>query len=177
MSIPPVLAVPTGRAVGQLKRIGSGGLLALLAAAVIMLVSVLGALLPDPTLPLTWYVPVLDSAMGVTLALLLFLSSSHLVIPRHRHLPRFLPPAAHHQWSLHRTQHLASGRAISRPRFCRRLVPASSRPRTPHRDECDRRIDLREYRDHGLHVHAGSIRRLLVRRAWLDAPTLRRPAG
>src|SRR5437764_22128 len=86
MSIPPVLAVPSGRAVGHLKRIGARGLLALLAAAVIMLVSVLGALLPDATLPLTWYVPVLDSAMLVTLAVVLFLSSSDVIIRRHGRL-------------------------------------------------------------------------------------------
>jgi len=86
MSIPPVLAVPSGRAVGRLKRIGSRGLLALLAAAVIMLVFVLGTLLPDATLPLTWYVPVLDSAMVVTLAVVLFLSSSDVIIRRHGRL-------------------------------------------------------------------------------------------
>src|SRR5205807_9982732 len=88
MSIPPVLAVPGGRAVGRLKRIGARGLLALLSAAVIMLVSVLGALSPDATLPLTWYVPVLDSAMVVTLAVVLFLSSTDVIIRRHgRSLP------------------------------------------------------------------------------------------
>ncbi len=86
MSIPPVLAVPSGRAVGRLKRIGSRGLLALLAAAVIMVVFVLGTLLPDATLPLTWYVPVLDSAMVVTLAVVLFLSSSDVIIRRHGRL-------------------------------------------------------------------------------------------
>src|SRR5256885_1313112 len=88
MSIPPVLAVPSGRAVRRLKRIGGRGLLTLLAAAVIMLVSVLGALLPDATLPLTWYVPVLDSATVVTLVVVLFLSSSDVIIRRHgRSLP------------------------------------------------------------------------------------------
>src|SRR6266550_2974338 len=88
MSIPLVLTVPSGRAVGRLNRIGARGLLALLAAAVIMLVSVLGVLLPDATLPLTWYVPVLDSAMLVTLAVVLFLSSSDVIIRRHgRSLP------------------------------------------------------------------------------------------
>src|SRR5256885_12331004 len=90
MSIPPVLAMPSGRAVGHLKRVGGRGLLALLAAAVIMLVSVPGAPLPDATLPLTWYVPVPDSAMLVTLAVLLFLSSSDVIIRRHCPL---LPPA------------------------------------------------------------------------------------
>ena len=88
MSIPPVLALPSGRAVGRLKRIGGRGLLSLLAAAVIMLVSLLGALLPDATLPLTWYVPVLDSATVVTLVVVLFLSSSDVIIRRHgRSLP------------------------------------------------------------------------------------------
>jgi diguanylate cyclase (GGDEF)-like protein/PAS domain S-box-containing protein len=88
MSIPPVLAVPTGRAVGRLKRVGSRGLRALLAAAVLMLVSLLGALVPDGTLPLTWYVPVADSAMVVTLAVVLLLSSTDVLIRRHgRSLP------------------------------------------------------------------------------------------
>src|SRR6202011_1302007 len=88
VSIPPVLAVPGGRAVGHLKRISARGLLALLTAAVIMLVSVLGALLPDATVPLTWYVPVLDSAMVVMLAVVLVLSSTDVVIRRHgRSLP------------------------------------------------------------------------------------------
>src|SRR5205814_6209543 len=88
MSIPPVLAGPSGRAVGHLKRIGARALLALLTAAALMLVSVLGALLPDATLPLTWYVPVLDSAMVVTLAVVLALSSADVVLRRHgRSLP------------------------------------------------------------------------------------------
>src|SRR3982074_2526888 len=88
MAIPTVLAVPGGRAIGRLQRIGARGLLALLAIAVIMLISVLGALFPDATLPLTWYVPVLDSAMVVTLAVVLFLSSTDVVIRRHgRSLP------------------------------------------------------------------------------------------
>src|SRR3984893_9209620 len=88
MSIPPVFAVPGGRAVGRLKRVGARGLLALLTAVVVMLVSVLGALLPDATVPLTWYVPVLDSAMIVMLAVVLFLSSTDVVIRRHgRSLP------------------------------------------------------------------------------------------
>src|SRR2546426_3295955 len=82
MSIPPVLAASGGRAIGRLKRIGRRGLLALLTAALLMLVSVLGALLPDSTLTLTWYVPVLDSAMVVMLAVVLFLSSTDVVIRR-----------------------------------------------------------------------------------------------
>jgi diguanylate cyclase (GGDEF)-like protein/PAS domain S-box-containing protein len=88
MSIPPVLAVPGGRAVGHLKSIRARGLLALLAAAVLMLVLVVGAHLPDETLPLTWYVPVLDSVMVVVLAVVLMLSSTDLVIRREgRSLP------------------------------------------------------------------------------------------
>jgi len=88
MSIPPVLTVPGGRAVGRLKRVGARGVLAFLTAAVILLVSVLGALLPDATLPLTWYVPVLDSARLVMLGVVLFLSSTDVVIRRHgRSLP------------------------------------------------------------------------------------------
>ena len=88
MSIPPVLAVPGGHAVGRLKRIGGRGLIALLSAAVIMLLSVLGALLPDATLPITWYLPVLDSAMVVTLGVVLLLSSTDVLIRRHgRSLP------------------------------------------------------------------------------------------
>jgi diguanylate cyclase (GGDEF)-like protein/PAS domain S-box-containing protein len=88
MSIPTTLAAPGGRAIRRLRRIGGRGLLALLTAAVLMLVSVLGALLPDGTLPLTWYVPVLDSARVVMLAVVLFLSSTDVVIRRHgRSLP------------------------------------------------------------------------------------------
>jgi diguanylate cyclase (GGDEF)-like protein/PAS domain S-box-containing protein len=74
---------------GRLRTIGARGVLALLTAAALMLVSVLGALLPDATLPLTWYVPVLDSAMVVTLAVVLALSSADVVLRRHsRSLPR-----------------------------------------------------------------------------------------
>src|SRR2546426_10868994 len=83
MSIPPVLAASGGRAIGRLKRIGRRGLLALLTAALLMLVSVLGALLPDTTLTLTWYVPVLDSAMVVMLAVVLFLPLTEVVFRRH----------------------------------------------------------------------------------------------
>ena len=88
MSIPPLLAASGGRAIGRLKRIGRRGLLALLTAALLMLVSVLAALLPDSTLSLTWYVPALDSAMVVMLAVVLFLSSTDVVIRREgRSLP------------------------------------------------------------------------------------------
>jgi diguanylate cyclase (GGDEF)-like protein/PAS domain S-box-containing protein len=88
MSIPPVLVRPSGRAIGGLKRIGTHWVLALLAAAVLVLVSVVGALLPDTSLPLTWYVPVLDSAMVVMLAVVLFLSSTDVVLRREgRSLP------------------------------------------------------------------------------------------
>jgi PAS domain S-box-containing protein len=89
--MPTVLVGPAGQALGRLRRIGARGLLALLTAAALMLVSVLGALLPDATLPLTWYVPVLDSAMVVTLAVVLALSSADVVLRRHgRSLPLVL---------------------------------------------------------------------------------------
>src|SRR5712692_3135227 len=88
MAIPPVLAVSSDRALGRLKKIGRRGLLALLTTTLLMLGSVLGALLPDSTLPLTWYVPVLDSAAVVMLAVVLFLSSTDVVIRREgRSLP------------------------------------------------------------------------------------------
>jgi diguanylate cyclase (GGDEF)-like protein/PAS domain S-box-containing protein len=88
MSILPLLAVPSNRAIGRLKRVGTRGLLALLTAALLMLASVVGALLPDGTLALAWYVPALDSAMVVTLAVVLLLSSTDVVIRRHgRSLP------------------------------------------------------------------------------------------
>src|SRR3984893_7151385 len=88
MFVPHVLAVATGRAIGRLKSLGARGLLALLTAPVLMLVTVLGARRADATLPLTWYVPVLDSAMVVTLAVVLFLSSTDVILRRHgRSLP------------------------------------------------------------------------------------------
>jgi len=88
VAIPPVLAVSSGRALARVKKLGRRGLLALLTAILLMLVSVLGALLPDSTLPLTWYVPVLDSAAVVMLAVVLFLSSTDVVIRREgRSLP------------------------------------------------------------------------------------------
>ena len=88
MSVPPALVGPSVRALGRLKRIGTHWVLALLAAAVLVLVSVVGALLPDSSLPLTWYVPVLDSAMVIMLAVVLFLSSTDVVIRREgRSLP------------------------------------------------------------------------------------------
>jgi len=88
VAIPPVLAVSSGRALARVKKLGRRGLLALLTATLLMLVSVLGALLPDSTLALTWYVPVLDSAAVVMLAVVLFLSSTDVVIRREgRSLP------------------------------------------------------------------------------------------
>ena len=88
MSVPPALVGPSVRVFARLKRIGTHWVLALLAAAVLVLVSVIGALLPDTSLPLTWYVPVLDSAMVVMLAVVLFLSSTDVVIRREgRSLP------------------------------------------------------------------------------------------
>ena len=86
MSVPPVLAAPGDRVMARLRRIDSRGLLVLLSMTVLLLVSVLGALLPDRTLPLTWYVPALDMAMVVTLAVVLMLSSTDAIIRRHGRL-------------------------------------------------------------------------------------------
>jgi len=86
MSVPPVLAAPGGRVMARLRTIGRRGLLALLSVTVLLLVAVLGALFPDRTLPLTWYVPALDMAMVVTLAVVLMLSSTDSIIRRHGRL-------------------------------------------------------------------------------------------
>ena len=60
--------------------------LALLSVTVLLLISVLGALLPDRTLSLPWYVPALDMAMVVTLSVVLLLSSTDAIIRRHGRL-------------------------------------------------------------------------------------------
>ncbi|HEV3096011.1 MAG TPA: EAL domain-containing protein [Candidatus Dormibacteraeota bacterium] len=83
MVVPPVLDAPGG--VRQ-RLIGSRGALILLGAAILMAVSVLLALVPKGTLPLTWYVPVLDMTMVVTLAVVLFLSALDVIIRRHDRL-------------------------------------------------------------------------------------------
>ena len=90
MSVPPVLAAPGDRVMTRLRTIGSRGLLALLSVTVMLLVSVLGTLLPDRTLPLTWYVPALDMTMVVTLAVVFLLASTDAMIRRHG---RLLPVA------------------------------------------------------------------------------------
>jgi diguanylate cyclase (GGDEF)-like protein/PAS domain S-box-containing protein len=102
MPFPPELAAAV-HAIVRLRRMGARGLLALLAAAGLMLVSVLGALLPDATLPLTWYVPVLDSAVVVMLAMVLLLSSTDVVLRRHsRSLPLvFVSVVMGMLWSQH----------------------------------------------------------------------------
>ena len=88
MTFRNVVARPGARALGRFRRIGARGLLALLTAATLMLITILGALLPDGTLALTWYVPVLDSAMVVTLLVVLALSSADVVLRRNsRSLP------------------------------------------------------------------------------------------
>jgi len=88
VAFPNVLAGPGARALNRFRRIGARGLLALLTAAALMLITVLGALLPDGTFALTWYVPVLDSAIVVTLGVVLALSSADVVLRRHsRSLP------------------------------------------------------------------------------------------
>ena len=90
MSVPPVLAAPGDRVMTRLRTIGSRGLLALLSVTVMLLVSVLGTLLPDRTLPLTWYVPALDMTVVVTLAVVFLLASTDAMIRRHG---RLLPVA------------------------------------------------------------------------------------
>src|SRR5205814_10266582 len=88
MSVPPVLAAPGDWVMARLRRIAGRGLLVLLSMTVLLLVSVLGALLPDRTLPLPWYVPALAMAMVVTLAVVLVLSSTDPLTRRHgRPLP------------------------------------------------------------------------------------------
>src|SRR5438874_7505058 len=90
MSVPPVLAAPGDRVMTRLRTIGSRGLLALLSVTVMLLVSVPGTLLPDRTLPLTWYVPALDMTVVVTLAVVFLLASTDARIRRHG---RLLPVA------------------------------------------------------------------------------------
>jgi diguanylate cyclase (GGDEF)-like protein/PAS domain S-box-containing protein len=83
MSIPPMLAAPSGRALAGVRAAGRRGGFALLATAALLLVSILGALLPSGTLVLIWYVPVLDSAVAVTLAVVFFVASTDVIIRRH----------------------------------------------------------------------------------------------
>src|SRR2546423_5339616 len=86
MSIPPLLAVPARRVAGRLERIRGRGLAALLTAAVLGLVLFVGAILPEGSLPLTWYAPALDSATAVILLVVLTLSSIDVVLRRHSRL-------------------------------------------------------------------------------------------
>src|SRR5207244_12970307 len=85
MVVPPV-ARTSGEVRPQLLPIGSRGALILLGAALLAGVSVLAALIPRGTLPLTWYVPVLDVALVVTHAVVLFLCALHVTIRRHDRL-------------------------------------------------------------------------------------------
>ncbi|HEX3629066.1 MAG TPA: EAL domain-containing protein [Candidatus Dormibacteraeota bacterium] len=66
-------------------------LLGLLGAATLSIVSVIGAVLPGSSPPLTWYVPVVDSALLVMLVTVLVLASTDVVLRRHG---RLLPVAA-----------------------------------------------------------------------------------
>src|SRR2546423_3007637 len=86
MSIPPLLAVPARRVAGRLERIRGRGLAALLTAAVLGLVLFVGAILPEGSLPLTWYAPALDSATVLILLVVLTLSSIDVVLRRHSRL-------------------------------------------------------------------------------------------
>jgi PAS domain S-box-containing protein len=65
--------------------VGRGALI-LLGASTLIVGSVLVALVPKGTLPLTWYVPVLDMAMVVTLGVVLFLCALDVIIRRHDRL-------------------------------------------------------------------------------------------
>src|SRR2546423_690691 len=82
MSVPPVLAAPGDRAMARLRRIDGRGLLVLLSMTVLLLVSVLAALRPDRTLPLTWSVPALALAMVAPPAVVLMLPSTAAFIRR-----------------------------------------------------------------------------------------------
>ena len=65
---------------------GRRGVVILLGAVLLTGISVLLALVPRGALPLTWYVPVLDMAMVVTLAVVLFLSALDVIIRRNDRL-------------------------------------------------------------------------------------------
>ena len=69
-----------------LKRIGRRGLWVAATLTALLLVAVLGAVLPSGNFPLNWYVPAVDSAMVVTLVLVLALASIDVVLRRHSRL-------------------------------------------------------------------------------------------
>jgi len=85
MGVPPLVRA-AGGVRARLRPIGSREALILVGAAVLTVVSVLVARLPRGALPLTWYVPVLDMAMVVTLAVVLFLCALDVIIRRHDRL-------------------------------------------------------------------------------------------
>ena len=81
-----VLASPGDHLASRLKQLGRRGLLVLLTTTVLTLITVVGAVLPDRSVPLTWYVPVLDSAKIVTLLVVLLLSAIDVTLRRHNRL-------------------------------------------------------------------------------------------
>jgi len=86
MPIPAVLAAPGGRIRAGLNRTGRHGLAVALTLGVLSMIGLVGAILPEGTLPLAWYVPVLDCAMVVTLLVVLALASIDVVLRRHSRL-------------------------------------------------------------------------------------------
>jgi diguanylate cyclase (GGDEF)-like protein/PAS domain S-box-containing protein len=86
MSIPPLLTVPAGRVAGRLEGMGARGLAAASAAMGVTTVVFVAAVLPQGSLPLTWYAPALDSASVVILLVVLTLSSIDVVLRRHSRL-------------------------------------------------------------------------------------------
>ena len=75
-----------GRLTAGLKRLGRRGLSAVATLTVLVLIGGLGAILPSGNFPLSWYVPAVDSAMVVTLLLVLVLASIDVALRRHSRL-------------------------------------------------------------------------------------------
>jgi diguanylate cyclase (GGDEF)-like protein/PAS domain S-box-containing protein len=72
------------------KQLAGRGLMALLLAVTLTTVAGVAAILPASTQPLLWYVPALDSAIAVTLLVVVVLASVDVVMRRHS---RLLPVA------------------------------------------------------------------------------------
>ncbi|HEY9287351.1 MAG TPA: EAL domain-containing protein [Candidatus Dormibacteraeota bacterium] len=74
------------RAKSWAARLGRRAALALCAVAVLAVVNLIAILLPDSSPPLTWYIPVVDSAMLVMLSVVLVLASTDVILRRHDRL-------------------------------------------------------------------------------------------
>jgi diguanylate cyclase (GGDEF)-like protein/PAS domain S-box-containing protein len=83
MSIPSILAAPGDLAAAGVRTARRRGVFVLLSMAALVLVSILGALLPTGTFILTWYLPALDSAVAVTMAVVFFVAATDVIIRRH----------------------------------------------------------------------------------------------